>query len=104
MIENTAARQQLRRLIWLYYALLLSEGMLRKWVVPSLSGPLLLIRDPVVIWAYFIAYRANLFPQSMGVLLVWLAGLAGLFSLMASFTADVTSPMVTLFGLRVNFL
>src|SRR5258708_2827447 len=41
--------KSIRRLIWLYFWLLIFEGALRKWVVPSLSSVLLLARDPVVI-------------------------------------------------------
>ena len=38
----------LRWLIWTYFWLLLFEGGLRKWIVPSLANPLLIIRDPVL--------------------------------------------------------
>ena len=48
----------IRRLIWLYFWLLLLEGALRKWVVPQLSNPLLIVRDPVVLLVYFLAFRA----------------------------------------------
>ena len=36
----------LRRMIWLYFFLLIAEGALRKWALPSLGAPLLVIRDP----------------------------------------------------------
>ena len=42
--ENKTIRN-IRRLIWLYFWLLLIEGALRKWVAPSLSNPLLIIRE-----------------------------------------------------------
>jgi hypothetical protein len=32
-------------LIWLYFWLLIWEGSLRKWIFPSLSAPLLVVRD-----------------------------------------------------------
>ncbi len=35
----------LKKGIWLYFFLLLFEGALRKWVLPSLSAPLLIVRD-----------------------------------------------------------
>jgi len=50
-----------RRLIWLYLVLLIFEGSLRKWVVPEYSNPLLIIRDPVVIFIYLLALRARVF-------------------------------------------
>src|SRR5438128_1892579 len=39
----------LKRLIWLYFWLLIFEGVFRKWIVPQLANPLLLVRDPVLL-------------------------------------------------------
>lgn len=39
----------LKKLIWIYFLLLIFEGALRKWVLPFLSTPLLLVRDPFAI-------------------------------------------------------
>ncbi len=36
--------------IWLYFILWIFEGALRKWVLPSLATPLLIIRDPIAIY------------------------------------------------------
>src|SRR5712691_7831479 len=60
----------LRQLIWLYLWLLIFEGAFRKWIVPQLSGPLLLIRDPVVVLIYLLALRARLFPHNIYVILL----------------------------------
>ena len=43
----------LRQLLWLYFFLLIFEGALRKWVLPGLSSPLLLVREPVALFALF---------------------------------------------------
>lgn len=48
----------LKQLIWLYFWLLLFEGALRKWVLPMLSDPLLIIRDPIAIGAILV-YLVN---------------------------------------------
>jgi hypothetical protein len=49
-------RRRLRQLLWLYFWLLILEGVLRKWVLPGLASPLLLVRDPIallaVIWGW----------------------------------------------------
>ena len=73
--ENPTIRN-IRRLIWLYFWLLLIEGALRKWVLPQLSNPLLIIRDPVVILIYLLALRARIFPTNVW---VWSLGIIGLF-------------------------
>ena len=39
-----------RKAIWIYIFLLIFEGALRKWVLPSLATPLLVVRDPIAIW------------------------------------------------------
>lgn len=90
--------------IWLYLVLLIFEGALRKWIVPQLSAPLLVIRDPIVIGIYFLAYRDNLlskdiFTRSI-ILLGFFSCLGGLFTVI---TAG-SSLAVTFFGLRTNFL
>lgn len=46
----------LKKLIWLYLLLLLFEGALRKWILPGLSGPLLLVRDPLALVILFLGY------------------------------------------------
>jgi len=48
---NPARRRRLRQLLWLYFWLLIFEGALRKWFLPGLSGPLLLVRDPIALLA-----------------------------------------------------
>ena len=50
---NVEVREQQRcaiiKLIWLYLALLIVEGALRKWIVPQFSDALLVVRDPVAL-------------------------------------------------------
>jgi len=104
--ENPTIRN-IRRLIWLYFWLLLFEGALRKWVVPQLSTPLLIIRDPVVLLIYVLALQARVFPRN-----AWVSSLAiiGFLSLAVSFIAlwPYLPPgriaLVSGFGFRADFL
>ena len=104
--ENPTIRN-IRRLIWLYFWLLLIEGALRKWVLPQLSNPLLIVRDPVVLLIYVLAIRARVFPRN-----AWVLSLAiiGFLSLAVSFIAlwPYLPPdriaLVSGFGFRANFL
>jgi uncharacterized membrane protein YuzA (DUF378 family) len=57
----------LKKLFWLYFLLLIFEGALRKWVLPGLSAPLLLVRDPVAIFIIIEAYRTNKWPERWSV-------------------------------------
>lgn len=105
-----AVLRSLRGLVWLYFALLLTEGILRKWILPELSWPLYLVRDPVVVAIYVLALRARIFPDTA--LVRAIAGLAALFGVAGLFAA-IRGPVeglpqnqfiVIAYGLRANFL
>ena len=49
-----------KKWIWAYILLFIFEGALRKWVFPGLAGPLLLVREPIVLYLFFKCYRSNL--------------------------------------------
>jgi hypothetical protein len=97
----------IRRLIWLYILLLVIEGALRKWVVPQLSNPLLLVRDPIVLLIYALAIPARVWPRN--VFMYCLAPIAILSWIVAVFVLEPYVPMsrvliVTVYGFRSNFL
>ena len=96
----------LRRMIWLYFALLIAEGALRKWIVfPSLSAPLLIIRDPLVLLIYAQAARCRRFPVNGPMVTYFL--LLSSFILLALFQIIAGiggGPLVAAYGLRTNFL
>lgn len=91
----------IRRLIWTYFWLLLFEGALRKWVVPSLSTPLLVVRAPIVIVIYALAIQARVFPFNRWVLSCFLLAFAALF---AGLYVLQDAPIVALFGFQADFL
>jgi hypothetical protein len=104
---NPGLIQLIKWLIWLYFFLLIFEGVFRKWLLPQFSDVLLVIRDPVVIAIYFAALGAKVFPRN-GYLL-WL-GIIGVLSWLVALV--VLQPylglkpliLVTGFGFRSNFL
>ena len=53
----------IKKLIWVYFLLLLFEGALRKWFLPGLSLGLLSVRDPVALWIYYLAFSKGIFPM-----------------------------------------
>jgi hypothetical protein len=94
----------LRKLLWLYLLLLLFEGALRKWIVPQFGTPLLLVRDPLVIWIYIQALRHGLrFNNSFFIANAFLAVATTAISFMVS-QAGSLAPAVTLYGFRTDFL
>ncbi len=98
--------QRIRKLIWLYFWLLLFEGALRKWVAPSLANPLLLVRDPVAVAIYYYACRERLLSGSVfllvGGVLAWMTVAAAFLTLQD--TSALQTLAVTFYGFHANFL
>ena len=91
----------LRNLIWLYLILWLIEGGLRRWFLPGLASPLLLVRDPLVIAIYFLAAANNLFPTNG--FIIWGAVL-GLLTFLNAILLGHGNLFVALYGVRCDFL
>lgn len=107
VMERSGSLKAVRILIWVYLVLLLIEGALRKWVVPSLSDPLLVIRDPVVLAIYICAIRAHVFPGNVYVVLMGIiGGLSVLVSilLLYDYIPLKVILLVTGYGFRSNYL
>ncbi|MBO0357505.1 hypothetical protein J0X19_06075 [Hymenobacter sp. BT186] len=95
--HNVDRNKSLKQGIWLYFVLLIFEGALRKWVLPGLSTPLLIIRDPVALWLVFTAWRRGLLPQN-----IFLSGMAfvGITGIYTAILAGHGNIYVALFGAR----
>jgi hypothetical protein len=92
----------IRALIWLYFILLIFEGAFRKWILPAQSDLLLLIRDPLVILIYYLAYTHDVFPldnKYLSRLYGWTI-LASILSLLV----NQTHPAVIAYGIHTNVL
>jgi len=93
----------LKKLFWLYFLLLIFEGALRKWVLPGLYAPLLLVRDPVAMLIIVEAYRKNKWPERWSVLIgVLTCALVGLCVLQV--TLGDNSWIAAVYGLRSYLL
>lgn len=99
--------RRVRALVWVYFWLLIFEGALRKWVVPDLSNPLLIVRDPVVLLVYYFAIKGRVFPKNFW---IYSLGMLGFLSMALSFLVlwpyipPTPIALVTAFGFRSNFL
>ena len=101
-----------RRLILLYFILWVFEGVFRKWLLPDFSTPLLVVRDPILIMAYFFAVLQGRLVLGHSLILATMA--LGTLQFAASLTLSDSASLlagrgvagldVTLFGLRANFL
>lgn len=92
----------IKKLIWVYFIFLLTEGALRKWFLPGLAQGLLIIRDPIVIWIYYLCYSKDLFPLNNKYLLrcfQWVA-----LSIVLSLVVNQAHPLTVAYGARTNLL
>ncbi len=66
--------------IWIYFFLLLFEGALRKWVLPALSTPLLIVRDPVAFWLLIVSIRRGILSFNLYLSGMIVLGVLGIFT------------------------
>jgi hypothetical protein len=75
--RSERARLQLVRAVWAIYLLAIFEGVLRKYVAPQFGQFIFFIRDPFLIYAYFLATRFKLWPRGSVLLKVSLGMAVG---------------------------
>lgn len=92
------AVQQLKKGIWVYFILLIFEGALRKWVLPGLATPLLIIRDPVALWLLVKAWQRGWLPVNLHLIGMALIGFLGICTAILVGHGDIP---VALFGARI---
>lgn len=92
----------LKKLLWLYFFLLIFEGALRKWVVPELTAPLLIIRDPLSLLIIWEAYRTHKWPARWSAVVALLT--AGFVGLLVVQLIGGLPWFVGLYGLRSYLL
>lgn len=95
---NNSIISNLKKGIWLYFFLLIFEGALRRWVIPSLASPLLLIRDVLAVYLLIIAIRNNYYPSNRIVPLVFLIGIISIFTALFFGHGNL---FVALYGARI---
>ena len=92
----------IKKLIWIYFFLLLTEGAFRKWFLPNLSQAFLIIRDPVVLWIYYLTIKSEIFPsQNKYISFLTKITIVACFS---SIIINQTHPVILLYGIHTNYL
>ncbi|RYY07396.1 MAG: hypothetical protein EOP43_03360, partial [Sphingobacteriaceae bacterium] len=66
--------------IWIYFLLLIFEGALRKWFLPGLATPLLIVRDPVAVWLVVKCWQRGLLPSSIYLNIMFTIGVISIFT------------------------
>lgn len=95
------AQTVIRRLFWIYCALWILEGALRKWFLPSLSAPLLIVRDPIALAALVYAFAHRRLPINGYVIAL---AIATIYSILVTLTIGHGSILVTAYGARITLI
>lgn len=98
LIQKRDPNYDLKVGIWVYFLLLIFEGALRKWFLPFLATPLLVVRDPIAIWLVLKAWQRGLLPTSL-----YLSGVVvtGVVSIFTAIFLGHGNLFVALFGARI---
>lgn len=88
-----------RKLIWIYLWLLIFEGALRKWVLPGLATPLLVIRDPIVIYLVIKALNRGWIKNKYAQIMMTVSTVC----LLMAMVVGHQNLMVGFFGWRIYF-
>lgn len=88
-----------RKLVWLYLWLLIFEGALRKWFLPGLATPLLLVRDPIVVWLVMVGMQRGWISSGYAKTMMAASTLSLFFTLVVGHH----NLFVAFFGWRIYF-
>lgn len=91
----------LKKSIWMYLILLIFEGALRKWLLPGLATPLLIIRDPLALIIIYLAIKNRVIHWNFILVLIVLINIVSLFTTLFMGHGNL---WVMLYGLRIYLL
>src|SRR5690554_6217463 len=97
-LQKTSGLRWLKYGIWGYFLLLIFEGALRKWFLPGLATPLLIIRDPLGIWLIYQAFKQDKLPVNRYLILTVLIGLVSIYTALFLGHGNLS---VAIFGARI---
>ncbi|RZJ87316.1 MAG: hypothetical protein EOO20_16340, partial [Chryseobacterium sp.] len=98
MGDQTSNKEFLKRAVWLYILLLIFEGALRKWVLPGLATPLLIVRDPIAIYIIVVIWQTGNFPKTPYLSGMFVIGIISVFTAMLFGHGNLT---VAIYGARI---
>lgn len=99
--EEIPNHNSIKIAIWLYFLLWIFEGALRKWILPSLATPLLVVRDPIAIYIILRALYLNVKFMNPYVVL---SSIFTLLGLAITLTFGHGNLFVGLYGARIMLL
>ncbi|MHA3772798.1 hypothetical protein ACXR0O_14790 [Verrucomicrobiota bacterium sgz303538] len=93
--------RHIRGAIWIYISLLIVEGALRRWILPGLAGPLILVREPIAIFIVVRAVHAGLLRNAP---MLWMVFGITFLSFGLTMVFGHRNLYVAMFGARILLL
>ena len=100
-LDKKDSAYKLKLGIWVYFFLLIFEGALRKWILPGLSTPLLIIRDPVALYLIIMAIKKRMFPVNIYTPAMVVVGAVSIFTAILFGHGNI---VVAIYGARILLL
>lgn len=97
LIEKNDKYKNLKIGIWIYIFLLIFEGSIRKWILPSLSSSILIVRDPIAFYILFKSFQIGILKKNK---LIFLFPLIGFITFMTALLFGHGNLYVAIYGIR----
>jgi hypothetical protein len=108
LIPAANLNQTIRWWLYVYLFLLVFEGAIRKWLfsgMPLMANAFLIVRDPVVIIIYFLAWREQLWiPSALLTAFLCVAFGIVVLGVVQMLELHDVNPLVIVYGIRVYVL
>lgn len=95
-------KRKIQILLWAYFWLVIFEGALRKWFLPGLSNPLLIVRDPICLVAIVLGWKYFSRSQWYGWVIILYA--IALIAIPLALLGGHGDLPTAIFGARILFL
>lgn len=96
--ERKDPNRDLKICIWIYFLLLIFEGALRKWFLPQLATPLLVVRDPIALFVVLAAWYRGMLPKTVYLIAMVIIGVTAIFTALLLGHGNL---WIALFGARI---
>ena len=95
---NKKNQNFLKKGVYVYFLFLILEGALRKWFLPGLATPLLVVRDPIALILLIVAWQKNFLPVNIYLITIYCVSILSLITTLIVGHGNLT---VALYGLRI---
>lgn len=90
----------LKKIIWIYIILLIFEGALRKWLLPSLSNVFLIIRDPIALYLVFVGLKHKWITNGYAVAMIAVS----IITFFLTLVLGHQNILVAIYGCRITLI